>query len=175
MKDRPHLQQIADLLGVSKMTVSRALREGTSVDPELRAKIRETAARIRYQPDSRISQLMSEIRKTRTSDYRETLAFIWTHPSTKKTKDYFFYEGFEGARTRAESLGYKLDQFHVKEEALTRPGAFTHPACARHSRHPHLAADRSAVLSACVAGLEIVLLRPDRPIDGEYGTGPRAA
>ncbi len=119
MKDRPHRQESANLLGVSKMTVSRALREGTSVDPELRGKIRETAARLRYQPDSRVSQLMSELRRARPTDYRETLAFVWTHPSAKKAKDSFFYEGFEGARLRAESLGYKLDQFHVKEEALT--------------------------------------------------------
>jgi DNA-binding LacI/PurR family transcriptional regulator len=118
MTDRPHLQQIADLLGVSKMTVSRALREGTSVDPELRAKIRETAARLRYRPDSRISSLMSEVRKSRDSGYRETLAFIWTHRRVKNIK-FFFDEGFESARLRAESLGFKLDEFHVKEEALT--------------------------------------------------------
>ena len=118
MNQRPHLQQIADLLSVSKMTVSRALREGTSVAPELRAKIRETAARLSYQPDSRISRLMSEVRKPRESTYRETLAFIWTHRNVKNAKSYF-QVGFEAARLRAEHLGFKLDEFHVKEESLT--------------------------------------------------------
>jgi len=118
MNERPHLQQIADLLGVSKMTVSRAMREGTSVEPELRARIRETAARLRYHPDSRISFLMSQVRKSRKSAYRETLGFIWTHESVKNAKPYF-QEGFEAARTRAEKLSFKLDEFHVKEEALT--------------------------------------------------------
>jgi DNA-binding LacI/PurR family transcriptional regulator len=118
MNQRPHLQQIADLLGVSKMTVSRALREGTSVEAELRARIRETAARLRYQPDSRISRLMSEVRKSRESIYRETLGFVWTHQSVKNAKAYF-QEGFEAARIRAEQLGFKLDEFHVKDESLT--------------------------------------------------------
>jgi LacI family transcriptional regulator len=118
MNQRPHLQQIADILGISKMTVSRALREGTSVAAELRAKIRETAARLGYQPDSRISRLMSEIRKSRESDYRETLAFIWTHQRAKTTKS-FFQEGFEGARARAVNLGFKLDEFYVKDDALS--------------------------------------------------------
>ncbi len=113
MNERPHLQQIADLLGVSKMTVSRAMREGTSVEPELRARIRETAARLRYHPDSRISFLMSQVRKSRKSDYRETLGFIWTHESVKNAKPYF-QEGFEAARARAEKLSFKLDEFHVK-------------------------------------------------------------
>lgn len=100
------------------MTVSRALREGTSVEAELRARIRETAARLRYRPDSRISLLMSEVRKSRESAYRETLGFIWTHQSVKNAKSYF-QEGFEAARAHAERLGFKLDEFHVKEEALT--------------------------------------------------------
>jgi LacI family transcriptional regulator len=118
MKKRPHLQQIADLLGVSKMTVSRALREGTSVAPELRTKIRETAARLSYRPDMRISRLMSEVRKSQQSTYRETLAFIWTHQTVKNAKTYF-QVGFESARLRAENLGYRLDEFHVTEECLT--------------------------------------------------------
>jgi LacI family transcriptional regulator len=119
MNPRPHLQQIAELLGVSKMTVSRALREGTPVDAELRAKIREAAARLGYQTNSRISELMSEIRKSsRESDYRETLGFVWTHQSVKNTRS-FFQEGFEGAQARAEVLGYKLDEFHFKDEALS--------------------------------------------------------
>jgi LacI family transcriptional regulator len=118
MNQRPHLQQIAELLGVSKMTVSRALREGTPVAAELRAKIREAAARLGYQTDSRISELMSEIRKSRESGYRETLGFVWTHQSVKNTRS-FFQEGFEGAQTRAEILGYKLDEFHLKDEALS--------------------------------------------------------
>jgi LacI family transcriptional regulator len=118
MNQRPHLQQIADLLGVSKMTVSRALRDGTSVTPELRAKIRETAARLRYRPDSRISRLMSEVRKSRESPYRETLGFIWSHQSARNAKSYF-HEGFEAARLRAEQQGCKLDEFHIKDQSLT--------------------------------------------------------
>jgi DNA-binding LacI/PurR family transcriptional regulator len=118
MNQRPHLQQIADLLGVSKMTVSRALREGTSVASEFRAKICETAARLRYQPDSRISRLMSAVRKPRESPYRETLAFIWTHQSAKNVKS-FFDVGFEAARLRANALGFKLDEFRLKDESLT--------------------------------------------------------
>jgi len=118
MTERPHLQHIADLLGVSKMTVSRALREGTSVNPELRGKIREAAARLSYRPNSHISMLMREVRKSRESDYRETLAFIWTHRNVKDTKAYF-YGGFQAARARAEQLGFKLDEFRIKEEALT--------------------------------------------------------
>jgi len=114
------LNLIANLLGVSKMTVSRALREGTSVAPELRAKIREKARKLGYQPDSRISQVMRAVRKAQTSSYRETLAFVWTHRfSEREARNSFLDEEFEGASRRAQQLGYRLDVFNMADESLT--------------------------------------------------------
>ena len=117
---RPPLKRIADLLGVSKMTVSRALREGTSVDEKLRAKIQETARQIGYQPDSRISQVMSAIRKSQTPVYRETLALVWTHRRHEKEGPNFFYEEiFAGANHRALQLGYKLDEHRLTDQSMS--------------------------------------------------------
>ena len=119
MEKHSPLNRIAQLLGVSKMTVSRAMREGTSVDPGLRAKIREAARQIGYQPDSRISQVMRAVRRAQPSHYRETLAFIWTHrASDRKDAGSFFDEEFEGARRRSQQLGYRLDEFRKTEESL---------------------------------------------------------
>jgi len=106
MDKRPPLKQIADRLGISKMTVSRALRPGTSVDGELRVKIQEIAQQIGYQPDTRISQVMSAIRKSQTPVYRETLALVWTHRRNENESSNFFYkEVLAGANLRAEQLG----------------------------------------------------------------------
>jgi LacI family transcriptional regulator len=111
------LNQFAKISGVSKMTVSRALREGTSVDPELRAKIRETARKLGYQPDSRISQVMRAVRKAQTSSYHETLAFICPHRPTEQVDGgSFFEEEFEGATRRAQKLGYRIDIVHLTNE-----------------------------------------------------------
>lgn len=105
------------MLGVSKMTVSRALREGTSVDPKLRARIQQTAQEIGYQPDCRISQVMSAIRKSKFPQYRETLAFIWTHKRPARDSS-FREEVLSGAKLQAEQLGYKLDEFNMNEQAM---------------------------------------------------------
>jgi LacI family transcriptional regulator len=115
---RPPLRQIAEMLGVSKMTVSRALREGTSVDAALRARIQLTARKIGYQPDTRISQVMSAIRKSKFPQYHETLALIWTHK--RPNKDTSFHEEIlSGARLQAEQLGYKLDEFRLTDQAMS--------------------------------------------------------
>jgi len=111
------LNLIAKLSGVSKMTVSRAMREGTSVDPELRVKIREIARKLGYQPDSRISEVMRAVRKAQTSSYRETLAFIWTHRlADEDQRGPSFQEEFDGAMRRAQHLGYRLDVFRAQDE-----------------------------------------------------------
>jgi DNA-binding LacI/PurR family transcriptional regulator len=117
MEKHSSLKLIAQLLGISKMTVSRALREGTSVDPDLRAKVRETARQIGYQPDSRISQAMRAVRKAQASSYRETLAFISPHASSSKEVNAMRGEELEGARRRAQHLGYKLDEFCMTEKS----------------------------------------------------------
>jgi len=115
---RPPLREIAERLGVSKMTVSRALREGTSVDPALRSRIQQTAREIGYQPDMRISQVMSAIRKSNFPQYRETLALVWTHKNA--TPDSSFNEEIlSGARLQAEQLGYKLDEFRLTDQAMS--------------------------------------------------------
>jgi len=117
---RATLKRIADMVGVSKMTVSRALREGTSVDETLRARIRETAERIGYRHDVRISQVMSAIHKSQAPPYRETLALVWTHRrSEEDPSDTYYREVMHGATRRAEQLGYKLDQIWVAEESIT--------------------------------------------------------
>jgi DNA-binding LacI/PurR family transcriptional regulator len=119
MQKRPPLKLIADMLGISKMTVSRALREGTSVDAEVRRLVRETAHRLGYEPDTRISQVMSAIRRSQAPQYRENLAFIWTQRARDLGSGFAFLdEEFEGARRRANQLGYKVDEFYTNDPAL---------------------------------------------------------
>lgn len=118
MEKRLPLSRIAEAVGVSKMTVSRALREGTSVAPLLRANIREVAERMGYRPDLRLAEVMSAIRRSQTPVYRENLAFVWTHHQGRSGSRFFEAE-FAGAKRQAGRLGYKLEEFRPKHEALS--------------------------------------------------------
>ena len=57
---RASLNDIALRLGISKMTVSRALRGGKHVEVELRERIVQTAEEMGYRPDPEIAKLMPE-------------------------------------------------------------------------------------------------------------------
>jgi DNA-binding LacI/PurR family transcriptional regulator len=111
----PSIKLIAELLGLSQMTVSRALRDVQSVGREVREKVRETARSLGYQADARVSNVMSALRKSEVPQYREKLAFVWTHSSAGQAGNSSLNEAREGARRRALELGYQLEDFPLSE------------------------------------------------------------
>jgi LacI family transcriptional regulator len=119
MAKPPTIKQIAEHLGLSLMTVSRALRDGISVAPEIRERVRIMARSLGYQADARVSDVMSALRKSEVPQYREHLAFIWT-PSfaDQMAENSSFSEVLEGARRRAFLLGYQLEKFHLAASGL---------------------------------------------------------
>jgi DNA-binding LacI/PurR family transcriptional regulator len=172
------LRLIAESVGVSKMTVSRALREGTSVEPELRLTIQKAARQLGYQPDPRLSQVMSAMRKSQGPRYRETLALIWTHRQSDEThSNSFFEEILAGATRRAEQLGYKLDEIRMVDEGLSSR-ALSHILHARGIRgvlivppsaegnHPPLALDWKKFCCVLIGGslptAGLASIQPDR-------------
>lgn len=115
------LQKIADLAGVSRMTVSRALRNQPNVKPAVREKILRIAAEIGYRPDPLISTLMARLKQQRPGHVSEVIAFLsadsegpeqWSRSTTAR-------RFFEGASARARQLGYRLEHFWAGERGLT--------------------------------------------------------
>jgi LacI family transcriptional regulator len=107
----PSIKLIAEHLGLSQMTVSRALRDVKSVGAEVREKVREMARSLGYQADARVSDVMSALRKSELPQYREKLAFVWTDMSSGQSGNVALNEAREGARRRALELGYQLEDF----------------------------------------------------------------
>lgn len=114
------LQQIALTAGCSLATVSYALRDDPRIRPEKRAAVQKIAAQLGYRPNPRFSALMSHIRNSRPVAVGERIAFVWVHtPRTESAKDPFLQRVFQGAKARAEALGYGLEQFWTAERGLT--------------------------------------------------------
>lgn len=119
---RPTLQDIASQLGLSKMTVSRALRGEPHVRQEIIDQVRATAEALGYRPDPEISKLMSHMRRTRRSESPRTLAFVWAEKSaTELRQSSWSMQLVSGARARATQLGFELAEFHLAEKGMTAP------------------------------------------------------
>src|ERR1051325_10619811 len=117
---RATMQQIADAGGVSRMTVSLALRNHPQISPETRDRIQEIARHMGYRPDPEVSKLMSHLRRLRPARDPSVLGLITTaeEPGPWRSNRHFarFYEG---AVHRAEELGYHLEEFWLKQPGLT--------------------------------------------------------
>jgi len=113
------LDDVARACRVSKMTVSRALRQQRGVSPQLAERIRAAAEKLGYHTNPALGSVMKALRQRRASDYRENLAFVWTHPGSRPIP--LLVPWRDHARARAERLGYRLDEFFLRAPGMTTP------------------------------------------------------
>lgn len=117
----PSLAEIAERVGVSRMTVSRALRGGQHVASPLRERILATATELGWQPDPELARLMARLREGRRTAEPPALAFIWSDRRETPGADRspWGIELFEGAARRATALGYRLEEFHLAARGMS--------------------------------------------------------
>ena len=117
---RPTLNDIARELGYSKNTISLALRGNPQIPPATRERIRAAADRLGYRPNAVVSQLMAQLRSSRTSRLQAKLALVNANldpDAFKKHPTIPIY--VEGCENRAASLGYDFDRFWLHDPDLT--------------------------------------------------------
>jgi len=114
------LGTIAALAGVSRMTVSLALRPHTRISQPVREKIQALARQVGYRPDPTVARFMSYLRTAKPHCPRSVIGFLhcmrerapWKH-------DQRFSKFYTSATQRCETLGYKLDEFWVNEPGMS--------------------------------------------------------
>lgn len=106
---RPTQRDIAELAGVSHVTVSLALRNHPSIPEKTRKAIKKIAQRIGYRPDPALSSLIAYRHESVRAKYHATLA--WIDFQDDPTPMTFNRLLFQGAKKRAGELGYELEMF----------------------------------------------------------------
>lgn len=103
------METVARRLGVSKVTVSNAMRGSGRISEVTRRKVLKAAEELGYRPNPLVAALMSGLRKQRSSR-RCTLAFLNFYPGKDDWKEHpTFVQFFLGAERRAEELGYRIE------------------------------------------------------------------
>jgi len=105
-----HLSDIARKAGVSKMTVSRALRQDPAVAPFTRDKILRVAKELGYVPNPKLTRLMHELARSRNDrNILGELAYITTDKTDFFWRDFYHqHDCYEGAKAEALAYGYNL-------------------------------------------------------------------
>ena len=117
-------QTIADACGVSKNTVSLALRGSSRVLASTRDKILAKSEELGYQRDPQLSRIMTQLneRRKRKDVMREEIAYLdclrksMQGPQAKENKPVHLVF-FESAKEFLESEGYRLNCYFYKDEA----------------------------------------------------------
>ncbi|MEX2382378.1 MAG: LacI family DNA-binding transcriptional regulator [Opitutales bacterium] len=114
------LDDIAREAGVSKNTVSVALRNRPGVGEETRARIRAIADKLGYRPNPMISALMRDLRGRQPGAPVINLAFlhVFEDPGEWENRRYV-KETFMGAERRATQLGYHLSPLWIGQADLS--------------------------------------------------------
>lgn len=119
MAKPPTIRSLAALAGVSKATVSLALRDNPRIRPSERLRIQRLAAESGYAPNAVMAHLLTQLRSGKTSAYQSTLGLIYaTRPPEQLNHLASFREWFTACRARAKQLGYSLDEFMLFEPGM---------------------------------------------------------
>ncbi len=120
MPSRISIRDLAAKLGVSHTTVSLALRNSPRITSALRKRVQRAAQEAGYFSDPTVSSLMARLRTIRTSAVRETLGLITAWPTRHGWRDAPNHARFlAGAERRAQEAGYVLEEFWLREPAMT--------------------------------------------------------
>ncbi len=113
----PTLREIAKASGMSLTTVSCALRGQPGVAEKSVQHVRRVAEEMGWKPNPLVSAWLSHVRSTHAPMVQATLAYIISHP--QGIDGHFSSEVYraycEGARKRAQELGFSLELYHYEE------------------------------------------------------------
>ena len=116
------MSELAKVAGVSKMTVSLALRGHSKISAATRDRIRALAEKMGYRPNPLVQTLMANLRSTRPANYHSTIAWITAFPTRDGWRDHWVSKLYhQGAVARAAALGYKIETFWALAPRMTGP------------------------------------------------------
>ena len=114
------MQDVAVAAGVSRMTVSLALRNSPRISEGTRLRVAEAARVLAYVPDPVVQQMASHLSQCRRKESGLAIAWInaWnTRTGWRQVEP--FRAMFNGAQAAAAAGGFHLDEFWIKEPGIT--------------------------------------------------------
>ncbi len=112
---RVTLKSVASAAGLSVSCAARALKGRPDISAETCERVRKVAESLGYRPDPMLAALAAYRHTRRPAAFQGTLAFLVTIAcdeaawlASRETGDLF-----RGAQQRAESLGYRMEYFHI--------------------------------------------------------------
>lgn len=116
-----NVSDVAKAAGVSRTTVSLALRNHPKISAPVREKVRQIARQIGYQPNPLVNAHMAYVRTMHRHETGLTIAFVCNRSLADMEQDRRtpMRKYHEACRQRAEALGHKVELFNLGEAGMT--------------------------------------------------------
>lgn len=116
----PSIRELATRLGISRTTVSLALRRDPCVAPETRDRVLALATKTGYHSNALVNALMTQVRRRkRLKPTGEVVAYVTSFTTEHDWKRHPSHaQQFEGARQRADELGFQLQPFWMGDRGV---------------------------------------------------------
>ena len=113
------MSDIARAAGVSKNTVSLALRRDPQISAATRERIERLAEAMGYTKNPTVAHLMAQLRAGARTGYKATLALLNANEEREAFRTHPTIPTYvEGCRRRAEQTGYGLDELWLHDPGL---------------------------------------------------------
>ncbi len=110
---------IAAEAGVSKNTVSLALRNSPQIPEKTRRRIVSIARRLKYRKSATVAHLMAELRRAKSPGFQSSLGLLNANTDRDAFRRHPTIPAYvRGCQKRAVELGYTLDEFWLHEPDL---------------------------------------------------------
>src|SRR5215204_2591733 len=115
MPETATIRSLARQLRLSVATISEALRDSPRVRARTRERVHRAAERAGYRPNPLLGAALSAVRRGVQEHYRGNLALVDTAEDGRTELMLFHREIVEGARVRAQALGFNTELFWIGE------------------------------------------------------------
>lgn len=116
----PTQLQLAAAAGVSRSTVSRALKHHASISVATRERIAKIAKEIGYHENPFVTANMQRVRGAHPSRAKAVMSFLTPYPLETWFQGVPSYRKiYEGARRQAHELGFELDPISLVDKGIT--------------------------------------------------------
>lgn len=116
------MQDIADRVGVTRATVSMALRGDPRITAARRAEVAQVAAELGYRPNPQVASLMTQLRLSRRAPVSTFLGFLCFHDHPEifgaDSTELFHRTVFAACREQSEELGYAFELIWVGQPGM---------------------------------------------------------
>ncbi|MDA3874180.1 MAG: LacI family DNA-binding transcriptional regulator, partial [Kiritimatiellae bacterium] len=112
---RVTLKDIADVVGVSHSTVSRALRDHPRISRKTRVRIQTLAKEMGYRPDPALTALAAYRSENSPRSGYGKIAIL-THSDVRDRKNDHLIEHIDGIHTRADEVGFESEVFRLEPD-----------------------------------------------------------